>query len=468
MPTFARTTNSQPYREEVSRLQLELKEARTASSRAEAAKTALEHHNAQLRDDFSSQVSKARETTTGQIVALRNELAEQDVALLETQSKHRVLLNEMTLAKQRVVQALEDTDMLAREELFAKAVDGGSGGGGGGGGGDAGLSSSRPLFGATSTTATDREGGTHLVRVVMRLIGRLNELHQQFRLTKEMLQQQSEGLAQMKALARGESATASSRAMQMQMELASRDQAAFERAKKLEQQHAAQLRQVEEAHRTVQDNLAAEIKELRSRLLEAVRASSSAGVGSGGVGDAGGMDAARLASLMDDLGQWRSRAQTLESTIVALRHETHEMRYEHDIQRNQATAEAARLREELSGRLARLSRDARAEAVKAEVNIKCVHCDLSVVIRTLSLGSAQETKTGVASLVVAVQLCADVIHHHQQATPHRSLTHWRYHTSSYRCMGPPHFTPVQSSPVHSTPSLHSTTLLLSHPFRHKP
>eukprot|EP00750_Incisomonas_marina_P020463 INCI4035.2.p1 GENE.INCI4035.2~~INCI4035.2.p1 ORF type:complete len:1321 (+),score=314.12 INCI4035.2:220-4182(+) len=357
--------SGQAYREEVSRLQLQLKEARAAALRAEDAKNTLEKGNTALREDFSARLKLERSSASDEAVALRNEVAEQGVALLSAESQHRVLLNEMNLARKRTVEALRDTDSLA-EDLFPRES-----------GASQSLNSPRigtsrdlrlvgsgGLSGGT-TGGGDVDNGALFMRAIMMLIGRLGELQQQYKLTKEMLAQQTDGLEQMKALVRGESANASSQAMRLQLELASRDQEAFEKAKRLEQQHAAQLRQVEANHRSVQENLAAEIKDLRSRLLEAVRASSSSSDHSDG-----SIEAKQLASVMDDLTQWRARAQNLESTVVSLRHEAHELTFERDVEKSKAAAEAARLRDELSGRLARMSQDARSEAMKAEVNIK--------------------------------------------------------------------------------------------------
>jgi hypothetical protein len=383
------------YREEVSRLQLQLKEARAAALRAEDARAALEDDAARTQEDLSSRLDSERRAASTQAVTLRNELAEQSVALLSTRSEHRVLQNEVTLAKQRSLQAVADTDALS-DELFPGAADDD---------GRAGASASsaynspslrrsvspegRGAPGGGRGRRSDDEagsggdGGALFMRAIMTLIGRLGELRQQYRLTKEMLRQQSEGVAQMKALARGETANASSQAMRLQLELASRDQEAFERAKRTEQQHAAQLRQAEAAHRSVQENLAGEIRELRTRLIEAVRASSavttaaaSPGTGllfgaAGGVGvGGGGTDSAQIAAVMDDLSQWRMRAQNLEATVLALRHQAHEARFEHDVEKSRAAAEASRYKDELSGRLSRMSQDARAEAVRAEVNVK--------------------------------------------------------------------------------------------------
>ena len=349
----------------MSRLQLQLKEARAAALRAEDAKNTLEKGNTALREDFSARLKLERSSASDEAVALRNEVAEQGVALLSAESQHRVLLNEMNLARKRTVEALRDTDSLA-EDLFPRES-----------GASQSLNSPRigtsrdlrlvgsgGLSGGT-TGGGDVDNGALFMRAIMMLIGRLGELQQQYKLTKEMLAQQTDGLEQMKALVRGESANASSQAMRLQLELASRDQEAFEKAKRLEQQHAAQLRQVEANHRSVQENLAAEIKDLRSRLLEAVRASSSSSDHSDG-----SIEAKQLASVMDDLTQWRARAQNLESTVVSLRHEAHELTFERDVEKSKAAAEAARLRDELSGRLARMSQDARSEAMKAEVNIK--------------------------------------------------------------------------------------------------
>lgn len=317
------------YRQEVSRLKLQLKEARMSASRSEDAKKQLQEHNANLRHDFTMQLDTEREKSSEQIVSLRNELAEQSVTLLATRSEKRIIKNEIVMAQRRVLQALETT----------KSFEG--------------ASTDKHVSQATDDT------GAQFMRTIMMLISRLEELFQQYKLTKEMLQQQTEGLEQMKSLARGESANASSHAMRLQMELASRDQEAFEKAKRMEQQHTAQLRQVEANHRTVQENLAAEIKDLRSRLVEAVRSSSTT---PGYSSD----DATQLAKVMDDLNQWRSRAHNLESTVVALRQESHELKFEHEFANIRAVSENARLKDQLSDQLAKLSQSARADAMKAE------------------------------------------------------------------------------------------------------
>jgi hypothetical protein len=110
------------YREEVSRLQLQLKEARAAALRAEDARAALEDDAARTQEDLSSRLDSERRAASTQAVTLRNELAEQSVALLSTRSEHRVLQNEVTLAKQRSLQAVADTDALSGE-LFPGAAD---------------------------------------------------------------------------------------------------------------------------------------------------------------------------------------------------------------------------------------------------------------------------------------------------------------------------------------------------------